>query len=37
MRKFPGEMALYAALEVIEIGTATMSVFFDSRVLFFLP
>ena len=37
MRKFPGEMALYAMTELVEIGTATMSTFFDSRVLFFLP
>ena len=37
MRKFPGEMAIYAALEVTEIGAAVMDVFFDSRVLVFLP
>ena len=33
MRKFPNEMAIYASLEVTEVGTATAQVFFDSRML----
>ena len=37
MRKFPGEMALYAALQMVEAGTATGQLFFDSRTLFKLP
>ncbi len=37
MRKFPAEMSIYAALEVVEIGTATLNVFFDSRALGKLP
>ncbi len=34
MRKFPDGTQIYAALEVVEIGTAAMDVFFDSRMLF---
>jgi len=34
MRKTPQGVAMYAAMEVIESGTASMSVFFDSRQLF---
>ena len=37
MRKFPGEMAIYAALQMVEAGTATGQLFFDSRALFKLP
>ena len=37
MRKFPTTSRLYAAMEVVEIGAATMDVFHDSRVLFKLP
>ena len=37
MRKFEDGMALFAAFEVTEIGTATASLFFDSRMLFKLP
>ncbi len=33
MRKFPTNMSLYAAFEVVEVGTATMSMSLDSRVL----
>jgi len=33
MRKFPNDMTIYAAMEVVEIGAATMDVFFDSRIL----
>ena len=36
MRKFDAEEVLYASLEVTEIGGVTMSVFFDSRMLFML-
>ena len=36
MRKFDDGMAFYAALEVVEIGAATMDVFFDGRMLFAL-
>ena len=36
MRKFPGEMSLYAIQEVVEVGTGVVSLFFDCRVLFFL-
>ena len=34
MRKFPLETLMYASLEVVEIGAATLNVFWDSRVLF---
>jgi len=37
MRKFPTEMSIYAAVELVEIGTATADLFFDSRVLGKLP
>jgi len=37
MRRFRGEDAVYCAIEVVEIGTATASVFFDSRMLLKLP
>ena len=33
MRKFPVGMALYAAIEVFEVGTATINFQFDSRLL----
>ena len=33
MRKFSDEMAMYAAVEVTEIGTATLKIHFDSRIL----
>jgi len=34
MRKFDVQEDIYAAIESVEIGTAAMSVFFDSRMLF---
>ena len=37
MRKIAVEEGFYAALEVTEIGVATMHGFFDSRMLFALP
>ena len=37
MRRFPGESALYAAIEQVETGTATMEVSHDSRLLVKLP
>ena len=37
MRKIPEENVIVAALEVVELGIATMQVYFDSRVLFKLP
>ncbi len=37
MRKIATEEAFYAAIEVVEIGVANLSVFFDSRALFALP
>ena len=37
MRKFDDGMSLYAAIEVVEIGAASVSMFFDSRVLLKLP
>jgi len=37
MRKIAQEEAFYMAIEVVEIGTASMDVFFDSRMLFALP
>ena len=37
MRKVEGEMTLYAAAEVVEIGTAVMSVFLNTRFLSKLP
>ena len=33
MRKFTDEIVMFAAVEVTEIGVATLDVFFDSRVL----
>ena len=33
MRKFEDGMIIYAAIEVVEIGTVTADVFFDSRAL----
>ena len=36
MRKLEADMTLMAVAEVVEIGTATMDIFFDSRVLFLL-
>ena len=37
MRKFDEGMSIYAAAEVVEIGTATMTMFFDTRMLLKLP
>ena len=37
MRKIPVGMTMYAVLQSVELSTATMSVFFDSRVLAKLP
>ena len=37
MRKAPTDLAIYAAVEVVEIGTASMTMFFDSRSLAKLP
>ena len=37
MRKVDTSMTLYAAIEHVEIGTAVMSVFLDTRMLSFLP
>ena len=37
MRKVPAGVTIYAVLETVELQTATMSVFFDSRSLFKLP
>jgi len=37
MRKLGSDMALYAAFEVVEEGTATMEIWHDSRMLFKLP
>ena len=37
MRKFKVEDRLYAAVEVVEVGTATIRMFFDSRILVKLP
>ena len=37
MRKFSDDQTMYAAVEVIEIGTAALDMFFDSRVLLKLP
>ncbi len=37
MRKFEAGMAMYAAVEVVEIGAASMFVWHDSRMLFKLP
>ena len=37
MRKVDMDMSLYAMLQVTEIGTAVMDVFFDTRVLSKLP
>ena len=37
MRKFPTEMAIYAAIEVIEQGAATLNVTLNSRLLAKLP
>ena len=37
MRKFPDEMAIYAAIELAtEVGTVTVNAFFDSRALLLL-
>jgi len=33
MRKFPPDTAIYASLEVVEVGTANMEVAFNSRML----
>jgi len=37
MRKLKEEDAIYAMLEIIEVGTATATAFFDSRILLKLP
>ena len=37
MRKFTANMVIYAVVETIEIGTATMSMSFDTRMLVKLP
>ena len=37
MRKIGSDQIIVAMLEVVEAGTATMTVFFDTRVLFKLP
>ena len=37
MRKLDLQDTLYGVIEVVEIGTATMDVFFDSRLLLALP
>ncbi len=37
MRKFPTDLAIYAAVEVVENGTAVMELWHDSRSLFKLP
>ncbi len=37
MRKQPVGLVLYTVLEVVELSTATMSAFFDSRILAKLP
>ena len=37
MRKLEFEMSVFAVLEVVEIGTATLNWAFDSRALFMLP
>ena len=37
MRKISEEDAFYAAFEVVEIGTSTLDMFLDSRMLFALP
>ena len=37
MRKLPASDVLCAVIDVVEIGTATMDVFFDSRILLKLP
>ena len=37
MRKLPEDLALYAIIELVEIGVATASLFFDSRILSKLP
>ena len=33
MRRFPSDMAIYAMIDLVEIGTATADLFFDSRML----
>ena len=37
MRKFPEDVTMFAVIEVVEIGAATIDVFWDSRCLFKLP
>jgi len=37
MRKLDDGMSLYAAAEVVEAGTATVSLFLDTRILLLLP
>ena len=34
MRKLTDQMVIFAAIEVVELGTASLNVFFDSRMLF---
>ena len=37
MRKFPSDMVIYSAMEVVEVGAAVMDLSFDSRMLVKLP
>ena len=37
MRKLPEGMVIYAVAEVVEVGTVTAEVYFDSRLLFKIP
>ena len=37
MRKLPAGDAVFAAIQIVEIGTATADIFFDSRMLVLLP
>ena len=37
MRKFPDETTLFAAIQVVEVGTASLSVHWNSRMLVKLP
>ena len=37
MRKLKDDMAIYACVDMVEIGTSQVRIFFDSRMLFLLP
>ena len=37
MRKFPEDLSIYAAIEVVEVGVASLQMHFDSRTLVKLP